>query len=81
MVEGEFKAGDTIKINSESGREIARGIVNYDVEEIEKIKGAPTHQLEAILGHKCYDEIIHRDHLVILTGFESKGGELHDMED
>lgn len=69
-VEGEFKPGDTVKILSLQNREIARGIVNYDHEETEKIKGAPTHRLEEILGHKSYDEVIHRDHLVILTGFE-----------
>lgn len=69
-IEGEFKPGDTVKILSLQNREIARGIVNYDNEEIEKIKGVPTHRLEEILGHKSYDEVIHRDHLVILTGFE-----------
>ena len=59
-----------MKIVTEKGHEIARGIVNYTKAEAELIKGVPTRKLEGILGHKSYDEVIHRDHLVVLTGFD-----------
>ena len=68
-VEGDFHPGDTVKVLNEIGQEIARGLINYSYEEAVKIKGASTNKLEEILGHKSYDELIHRDYLVILTGF------------
>ena len=68
-VEGDFHPGDTVKVLNEAGQEIARGLVNYSYEEALKIKGASTNKLAEILGHKSYDELIHRDYLVVLTGF------------
>lgn len=76
-VEGDFKSGDTVKILDPEGRDFARGIINYDREEAEQILGASTMNLAKILGHKSFDEMIHRDHLVLLTGFDSlEKGEL-----
>ena len=52
-------------------------VINYDREEAEQILGASTTNLANILGHKSFDEMIHRDHLVLLTGFDSiEKGEL-----
>ena len=68
-VEGDFHPGDTVKVLNEAGQEIARGLVNYSYDEALKIKGASTNKLAEILGHKSYDELIHRDYLVVLTGF------------
>ena len=48
------------------GREFARGVVNFDAEELRKIRGARTAEIEARLGYKSFDEVIHRDNLVIL---------------
>jgi glutamate 5-kinase len=65
-VEGRFEAGDAVYIVDTSGNKIAKGIVNYPSEDIEKIKGKKTFEIEAILGYKYSDEIIHRDNLVLL---------------
>ena len=49
-----------------SGHELARGLTNYSSEELTRIKGAKTSEIEALIGHKHFDEVIHRDDLVIL---------------
>lgn len=66
-VEGNFEQGNTISIVTAEGREIARGIANYSGEDTKKIMGAHTNELTAILGSKSYDEVIHRDNLVLLV--------------
>ncbi len=63
-VEGSFDIGNTVSVIC-AGGEIARGIVNYPAEEIQKIKGKKTTEIKKILGYKDYDEIIHRDNLVV----------------
>ena len=65
-VEGCFEAGNTISVVDKAGREIARGLTNYSFDELCKIKGVKTLEIEEILGHKHFDEVIHRDNLVIL---------------
>jgi glutamate 5-kinase len=65
-VSGTFDRGDAVTCLGPRGREFARGIVNYSVSEIEKIKGLRTHQIEKTLGFKYSDEVIHRDDLVVL---------------
>ena len=65
-VEGEFEFGDAISIYDKDMREIARGLVNYNSSDIEKIKGKKSLEIESILGYKDYDEVIHRDNLVII---------------
>ena len=47
-------------------QEFARGLVNYSAQELNQIKGLHTSKIEKILGYKAYDEIIHRDDLVVL---------------
>lgn len=64
-VAGDFEVGNVVSVVGPEGREFARGIVNYSSEEIEKIKGKNTNQISVILGHKDYDEVIHRDNLAI----------------
>lgn len=63
---GDFKAGDLISILDEKKREFARGLSNYSSVDLEKIKGRRTSEIQAILGKKFYDEVVHRDNLVIL---------------
>jgi glutamate 5-kinase len=65
-VEGRFDAGDAVACIDPKGHEVAKGLVNYSSAEVEKIKGAKTTELVKILGRKDYDEVIHRDNLVIL---------------
>lgn len=65
-VKGNFEEGDTVSLVDNQGKEFARGIVNYSVREVERIKGQGSPLIKQILGYKYYDEIIHRDNLVIL---------------
>lgn len=61
-----FHVGDVVSILGAGGEEFARGLVNYSVEEVERIKGRKSSEIERILGYKHSDEVIHRDNLVIL---------------
>ncbi len=65
-VEGNFEAGSTVSVKDAEGHELARGLVHYSNEELEKIKGCKSNEIQDVLGHKNYDEVIHRDDLVIL---------------
>ena len=50
----------------ESGREIARGLVNYSAEETARILGQSSARIAEILGYRDDDELIHRDNLVLV---------------
>ena len=65
-VEGSFNSGETVEIVDESGVSIARGLVNFSSEEIDKIKGKKTSEISKILGKCDFEEIIHRDNLALL---------------
>jgi glutamate 5-kinase len=65
-VEGEFPAGAVVALAEFDGQEFARGLVNYDAEELRKIRGAKTGEIEKALGYRGLDEVIHRDNLVVL---------------
>lgn len=65
-VSGTFDAGDSVSILSPEGMEFARGLVNYNASEIQRIKGVKSKFLEQILGYCIADEVIHRDNLAIL---------------
>lgn len=65
-VEGEFHAGEVVSLSVAEGKEFARGLTNYDAAELRKIQGAKTKDLEGRLGYKRFDEVIHRDNLVLL---------------
>ncbi len=64
-VSGTFKQGDVISIADVRGREIGRGITNYSVTEIGKIKGKKSSQINGSLGYSKGDEVIHRDNLIL----------------
>lgn len=64
-VKGAFKRGATVKIVNAAGEELARGRCNYAAHEVERIKGLQTAAAVAMLGTEAYDEVIHRDHLVL----------------
>ena len=61
-----FQVGDVVSILGAEGEEFARGLVNYSAEEVERIKGRKSSEIERVLGYKHSDEVIHRDNLVIL---------------
>lgn len=65
-IKGKFGPGDAVTCLDAKGKEFARGVVNYSSEELKAIKGCYTTEIEKILGYKFYDEVIHRDNLVLL---------------
>jgi glutamate 5-kinase len=56
-----------VNVKSSDGRLIARGLTSYSSREIQLIKGCRTDEIEARLGSKKADELIHRDNLVLMT--------------
>jgi glutamate 5-kinase len=66
-IEGRFERGDVVIVTNASGRELARGLVAYNVEEARLLVGRRTVEIETILGYRGRDEMIHRDDLA-LTG-------------
>lgn len=64
-VEGSFEAGSTVGIVGSGGKEIGRGIVNFSALEVDRIKRVQTKDIACILGKKDYDEIVHRNNLVL----------------
>jgi len=67
QIEGEFDRGDAVRLCTLDGREFAKGVTNYSSHELLRIMGRKTREIEAILGYKYGDEIVHRDNLVINT--------------
>ncbi len=65
-LEGKFKAGDVVSVVDEKKKEFAKGMSNYSATELEKIRGCQTRTIASCLGYKYYDEVIHRDNLVIM---------------
>ena len=64
-VEGNFDPGDPVTCVARDGSLLAKGLVNFNSSELNKIKGLKTSQISQVLGHKDYDEVIHRDNLAI----------------
>ena len=65
-VHGTFQRGEVVACVDEQGREIARGLVNYNTAEADRIKGRSSAGFEEILGYLDDEELIHRDNLVLL---------------
>jgi len=65
-VRGNFKVGAPVQCLDEKGKVIATGLSNYSADDLSKIKGINSLQIEKVLGYKDSDEVIHRDNLVIL---------------
>ena len=65
-VAGAFVAGDPVDLVDPAGRSVARGLVNFDAEEIPRLIGRSSHDLKRELGSGYEREVIHRDDLVIL---------------
>jgi glutamate 5-kinase len=65
-VSGSFERGQTVRLLSPDGREIARGITHYTAEELCKIRGHRSDEIEAILGNEYGSTVVHRDDLVLV---------------
>ncbi len=64
-ISGKFGRGDAVIVHDAEGREIARGLSNYSSDEAQRIRGRKSVEIEALLGYRGRDELIHRDDLVI----------------
>jgi glutamate 5-kinase len=64
-VDGQFARGDAVIIRGPDGDEIGRGLVAYDADDAEKIKGRSSADILLILGFEGRTEMVHRDHLVV----------------
>jgi glutamate 5-kinase len=64
-VSGEFDVGAAVVVCDAHGNELGRGLTNFAAKDIRAIKGLRTDQIEASLGCQEYDEVIHRDNLVV----------------
>jgi glutamate 5-kinase len=74
-VEGRFSKGDIVGLRDTEGAEFARGLTNYSAEEVRRIKGLKTHQIPEALGHCPYDEVVHRDNMVVTGGRQEPTGD------
>jgi len=63
---GQFSRGDMVVCVDENRQEIARGLINYNSDEANKIKGYATSKIADILGYIDEPELIHRDNLVVI---------------
>ena len=67
-VEGEFAAGAVVNIRTAEGGAFARGVVDYSSADLRRIQGLHSHEVAALLGSPDYEEVIHRDNMVVLNG-------------
>lgn len=65
-VSGSFGKGDVVALCDPTGHEFARGLTNYPSTDIAKIMGLRTEQIAAVLGMVPYEEVVHRDNLVVM---------------
>ncbi|MDY7009560.1 MAG: glutamate 5-kinase [Planctomycetota bacterium] len=64
-VAGNFQKGDTVAVVDSAGGRVARGLTNYSAADVDAIKGLKTSQITAALGEKPYDEVVHRNNMVV----------------
>jgi len=62
---GDFERGDVVLIEC-GGAVFAKGITEYTVDEVQRIKGVHTNEIEIILGHKDYDNVIRKENIAVL---------------
>ncbi|HET6880454.1 MAG TPA: glutamate 5-kinase [Pirellulales bacterium] len=62
---GDFAKGDVLALRDSHGAEFARGLTNYAAADVQRIKGLKTDAIAAALGHCPYQEVIHRDNMVV----------------
>ena len=65
-IAGSFKKGENILIVDNNKKELARGLSSFSSDEIKKIKGLHSNQIEAVLGYSSKSEIVHKDDMVKL---------------
>jgi glutamate 5-kinase len=68
QVAGSFGKGDVVTLVGPEGEEFARGLSNYAAGELDRVRGLRTEQIRELLGAVPYEEVVHRDNLVVLSG-------------
>jgi glutamate 5-kinase len=66
-VSGSFGKGDVVTLCDALGVEFARGLTNYSAAEAGKLRGLRTEQISEVLGSIPYEEVVHRDNLVVIV--------------
>jgi len=66
-VTGTFGKGDVVALYDPEGAEFARGLINYSASDAQRIVGLRTEQISEVLGTVPYEEIVHRDNLVVIV--------------
>ena len=66
-VVGAFGKGDVVALCDPSGCEFARGLCNYSAVDAGRIRGLRTEQITSVFGALPYEEMIHRDNLVVIV--------------
>ncbi len=64
-IEGDFQIQDAVQLCDRTGQEIARGLVNYNSEDLQQIKGCQSDAIASILGHSGAETVVHRDNLTL----------------
>ncbi|HEY7746789.1 MAG TPA: glutamate 5-kinase [Desulfuromonadales bacterium] len=80
-VEGGFDRGDAVRLCDMHGEEFAKGVINYALPELLRIMGKKSSEIEAVLGYKYGDEVIHRDNLVLKKQLGSERSDRSDLSD
>ena len=65
-IDGNFKKGENVIILDQNNKQLARGLSSFSSEEINKIKGKQSKEIETILGYLSKTEVIHKDDMVLL---------------
>jgi glutamate 5-kinase len=65
-ISGQFRRGEMVSCVDENGKEVARGLVNYDADEAKAIAGLSSKRITEVLGYISDEEMVHRDNLVIV---------------
>ncbi|MEE9481256.1 MAG: glutamate 5-kinase [Kiloniellales bacterium] len=68
QIEGAFERGDAVLVKDDGGREVARGLIAYSAADALRILGHKSREIEALLGYRGREELIHRDDLVLTRG-------------
>lgn len=64
-IHGTFACGDVVEILGPKGEALGRGLINFSSEQMQQIQGMKTPQIRKLLGETDYEEVVHRDNLVL----------------
>jgi glutamate 5-kinase len=67
QVLGAFGKGDVVALVGPDGTEFARGLTNYPAATVDRLRGLRSEQVREALGAEAYEEVVHRDNLVVVV--------------